>query len=277
MPFNSREFEEFSRSYEFEHITSSPHYAQSNGKVENTIKIAKNLMKKAKEAGTDFYLSLLDWRNTSSEGLGNSPAQRMFGHRTRTLLPTAHSLLKLKIVEGVSKKLYEGKEIQTKYYSRHTKELPTLKQGNIVRVAPKASDRRHRWFKAQVEQQVDIRSYDVRTEDGRVYRRNRRHLRNSREPFHPVLDTKETSLTTAVPNIVETQPDATPDKQVLVIPTTATTRKEPQTRPCETNIPLPTQPKQTNQTEEPGHSAIVFRTGGVIKPPKHLKDYLMAK
>lgn len=75
VPFNSREFEEFSRSYEFEHITSSPHYAQSNGKLENTIKIGKTLMKKAKEADTDFYLSLLDWRNTPSEGLGNSPAR----------------------------------------------------------------------------------------------------------------------------------------------------------------------------------------------------------
>ena len=39
-----------------------------------------------------------------------------------------------------------------------------------------------RWFKARVEQQVDVRSYEVRTEDGKIFRRNRRHLRSSKEP-----------------------------------------------------------------------------------------------
>ena len=32
------------------------------------------------------------------------------------------------------------------------------------------------WTQARVEGKVDIRSYQVRTEDGRVYRRNSRHL-----------------------------------------------------------------------------------------------------
>ena len=90
MPFNSQEFKEFAASYAFEVITSSPGYSQSNGKVENTIKTAKNIMKKAKQAGTDVYLPLLDWINTP-EGMSSSPAQRMFGRRTRTLLPTTSS------------------------------------------------------------------------------------------------------------------------------------------------------------------------------------------
>ena len=37
------------------------------------------------------------------------------------------------------------------------------------------------WTKAEVERQADIRSYEVRTEDGRVFRRNRRQLRLSKE------------------------------------------------------------------------------------------------
>ncbi|ESP01883.1 hypothetical protein LOTGIDRAFT_172349 [Lottia gigantea] len=40
-------------------------------------------------------------------------------------------------------------------------------------------------MKGQIEGQVDIRSYQVRTEDGRVYRRNRKHLRSSNETFNP--------------------------------------------------------------------------------------------
>ena len=37
------------------------------------------------------------------------------------------------------------------------------------------------WTQDRVEGKVDIRSYQVRTEEGRVYRRNRRHLRRTRE------------------------------------------------------------------------------------------------
>ena len=53
------DLKDFAREYEFEHLTSSPDYPQSNGKVENAIKTAKSLMKKARESGQDFYLSLL--------------------------------------------------------------------------------------------------------------------------------------------------------------------------------------------------------------------------
>ena len=95
MPFSSQEFREFAASNKCEVITSSPGYPQSNGMVENDIKTAKSIMmKKAKQAGTDIYFSLLDWRNTPSEGISSSPAQKMFGRRTRTLLPTTRYLLK---------------------------------------------------------------------------------------------------------------------------------------------------------------------------------------
>ena len=83
----------FSELYELDHITSSLAYPQSNGKAENSVKTAKRIMLKALEAGTDYYLGFLDFRNTPTEGLGTSPAQRLFGRRTKTLLPTAYSLL----------------------------------------------------------------------------------------------------------------------------------------------------------------------------------------
>ena len=87
-PYSFHEFQQFMASYDIEHVTSSPHYSQSNDKVENAIKTAKNLLKKSKAAETDYYLALLAWRNTPSEGLESSPAQKMFGCRTRTLIPT---------------------------------------------------------------------------------------------------------------------------------------------------------------------------------------------
>ena len=179
-PFNSYEFQQFASNYDMVHVTSSPHYPQSNGKVENAIKTAKSLLKKSKAARSDIYLALLEWRNTPSEGLQSSPAQRMFGRQTRTLIPTTTELLKPKIVEDVRGKLFKRKQLQAKYYNISAKELPPLNNGEVVRVKP--TDRSGRWYKARVEKQVDVRSYDVRNEDGRVFRRNRKHLRSSKVP-----------------------------------------------------------------------------------------------
>ena len=40
-PFNSKEFQEFALAYEFEHLTSSPRFPKSKGKVENANKMAQ--------------------------------------------------------------------------------------------------------------------------------------------------------------------------------------------------------------------------------------------
>ena len=122
--------------------------------------------------------------------MSSSPAQRMFGRRTRTLLPTTSYQLKPKVQEDVKKKLLKQKPKQAKYCNQNTKELPPLQTGEVVRVAPKPGNGERKWFKARVEDQVDIRSYEVGTEDSRLYRRNLRHLRQSKEPF---VQTSETS------------------------------------------------------------------------------------
>jgi len=79
---------------------------------------------------------LLAWRNTPTEGLESSPAQRMFGRRTRTLIPMTSELLKPKIVENIQGKLLKRKQIQAKHYNISAKELPPLSTGEIVRVKP---------------------------------------------------------------------------------------------------------------------------------------------
>ena len=176
--FDSREFEKFVDTWGFEHNPSSPLYAQSNGKAENAVKQAKNLMKKAAESKSDVYLALLTLRNTPTEDMKTSPAQRLFSRRTRTLVPSARSLLKPQVCENVEQKLIDKKKKQADAYNRHTKELSTLQPGQVVRV--RAGDR---WVKSKVEEQVDVRSYKIQTENGRVYRRNRRQLRPTLEQF----------------------------------------------------------------------------------------------
>ena len=89
--------------------------------------------------------------------------QRLCGRRTRTLLPTATSLLKPTTTPGVRYKLLKKKERQTYYYNRGTRELSPLRKGDAVVMLP--SPQARKWKKAQVEDQVDVRSYAVRTED----------------------------------------------------------------------------------------------------------------
>ena len=63
------------------------------------------------------------------------------------------------------------KQLQAKHCNISAKERPPpppLSKGEIVLAKP--TDRSGTWFKARVEQQVDVRSYEVSTEDGEIFR-----------------------------------------------------------------------------------------------------------
>ena len=93
-------------------------------------------MVKANADGRDVYLALLDWRNTPTEGIGSSTAQRLFGHRTRTLLPTFSQLLEPETVRGVPNKLAGRQRKQAAYYNKGARNLPWLSEGDHVYMAP---------------------------------------------------------------------------------------------------------------------------------------------
>ena len=147
------------------------------------MKTVKNFLAKAVKSEQDPYLVLLvmDWRNTPTETLNSSPVQRLFGRRTKTRLPTSNQLLKPKLLEEVSQKLKLQKAKESLYYNKGAKELEELRPGGIVRLQPSTSQtgKKKDWTQARVKGKVDIRSYQVRTEDGRVFRRNRGHLRHT--------------------------------------------------------------------------------------------------
>ena len=101
----SREFKKFTEKWELKHVTSSPHHHKSNGKAEFAVKVTKSLFKKALRDKRDPWLALLEYRNTPVETIGSSPAQRLMSPRTKTLMPTASTLLCPQVVEGVKKKI----------------------------------------------------------------------------------------------------------------------------------------------------------------------------
>ena len=91
--FYSELFRKFSKTWNFHHYLISPGNSKANGAAEAAVKTAKRLMLKCLESEQDIHLGLLNLRNTPQEGLTTSPAQRLFGRRTKTLLPTEHERL----------------------------------------------------------------------------------------------------------------------------------------------------------------------------------------
>ena len=67
-------------------------------------------------------------------------------------------------------------------------------------------------IKARVDNSVGTRSYEVVTEDGARYRRNRRHLRKTRESYNRSTLTRNLSLTERLVPHVRSQ-KASPSKQ----------------------------------------------------------------
>ena len=74
---------EFSKLYSFDHITSSPHYPQSNGLVERTVKTVKQLLRSA----PDPYLALLSYRATPIPCCHRSPGELLMRRQMRMDVP----------------------------------------------------------------------------------------------------------------------------------------------------------------------------------------------
>ena len=88
--YTSKEFQILMQSMSVNHLTSSPHYPQSNGLAEKFVGIIKNLFHKGKE-GQSPYTALMVYRNTPLNGTLQSPMQILQGRQTCTDLPLSHA------------------------------------------------------------------------------------------------------------------------------------------------------------------------------------------
>ena len=89
--YTSKEFQLLMQTMSVNHLTSSPHYYQSNGLAEKFVGIVKNLFHKAKEEGQSQYTALRVYRNTSINGILQSPMQILQGRQAHTDLPLSHA------------------------------------------------------------------------------------------------------------------------------------------------------------------------------------------
>ncbi len=170
--YASLEFAEFSSSYDFQHITSSPKYPQSNGEAERMVQTIKRMLKKPQE----MYMALLSYRSTPLPWCGLSPAELCMGRRLRTSIPqaTKQMMPEWQYLEEFREKNKEYKKTQKHNFDkRHrTRDLPEIPEGSQV------------WIKSEkqpIEGTVlssagQPRSYVVDTPTGQLHR-NRSHLK----------------------------------------------------------------------------------------------------
>ena len=188
--FSSAEFATFSKAWGLEHKTSSPHYPQSNGKAENAVKTVKRLFTKCQEVGQSEYRALLDWRNTPTEGVGTSPAQRFLGRRCKTLLPLTHSQLQPHYPTAEdAQAIQHRKWKQSQYYNRHGRDLPAISKGETVRMRLPGETK---WTPGICIGRCSPRSYRVRVGD-KEFRRNRRQLIHTQEPYPQEVSDSDTA------------------------------------------------------------------------------------
>ena len=141
--------------------------------MERNVQTVKRLFKKAQDEGKDIEMGLLELRNTPITGLDESPAQLLMSRHLRSQLPRVPAMLKPRIAEGVREKLKQRQQVQKSQYDKGTKPLSELKPGDTVRYQVNKS-----WKPAIVVSKHDSpRSYNIRTQQGTILRRNRYHLK----------------------------------------------------------------------------------------------------
>lgn len=255
--YSSAEFRQFASKWGFEHQTSSPTYAKSNGLAERYVQIAKNMLKKCKMDDSDIQLALLNQRNIPRSDKIPSSNSRLMSRVTRSPLPIAEKHLQPKVSQCVHNNLTEARDRQKLYADRQSKVAPNINVGDTIRLQHGHRD----WTAAKVvKATTHPRSFIVERPDGSQLRRNTIHIR----PTQANISSKNT---TTVPfhtnnNNVNIERESTVnrnDTRRADLPTEsehASAAAEPQ------SVILP-------ESERPivNQSAKTSRSGRIIKPP----------
>ena len=175
--YSSREFHNFLSFYQFNHVTSSPHYPQSNGFAEALVGIAKKLMDKSVKDGKPWNYGFMQYRTTPISSTLPSPLEMLSGRRPHSTLSQLPSSI--------------GKNMET---SRIHEEL-LRRQPNTFTGTPMELDPGQPVFVKEVSGNIwktttvdqpaaEPDSYWVRFPDNSILRRNRLMIKPRSQPSH---------------------------------------------------------------------------------------------
>ena len=167
------------RKHNVTHITSCPHYLQSNWLAEKYVQNVKSLFYKAKEEGKDLFKYLMVNGNTPLSNSLSSPMQILTSRSSRFSLPMLHAARKQKGLDC--------KDLRTHCKNEH---LPSheLHLNQAVMYQDLASKR---WYPATITKLCQVpRSYIITTKQGVQYRKTQAHLMS----YQPQESTSENVL-----------------------------------------------------------------------------------
>ena len=179
--FTSTVFQAFLTNWAVQHRTSSPHYAQSNGRAEAAVKFAAKLIRRCWRNGhldnDSWVRGMLQHRNTPGPD-GRSPAQILFHAPTRDALPAHRRSFAAewqRAADEIERAAAARHRHTREAYNQHARDLPAFRVGSQVALQDPATGL---WDRHGVVTDVGPhRRYFIRLPSGRVLTRNRRHLR----------------------------------------------------------------------------------------------------
>ena len=92
--YTAEVFTNLMQEYSVSHVTSSPHYPQSNGLAEKFLQIVKNLIYKANDEGTDLFYSLMIYCHSPLISYLQSPMQILQSRTARSQLLLSNAVRK---------------------------------------------------------------------------------------------------------------------------------------------------------------------------------------
>ena len=122
-------------------MTSTPHYPQSNGKAEATVKSMKKIISMCWNGqaldNNQLCRALLQYRNTPSRKDGLSPAQKLYGRPVQDTFPAhprSFSSEWQRTMEDAEQKAKSTLEKSAEFYNLHSRSLPEIRAGSNVAI-----------------------------------------------------------------------------------------------------------------------------------------------
>ena len=175
--YSLREFRNFLNFHQVDHVTSSPHYPQSNGFTEALVGIAKKLMDKSSKEGKPWNFGLLQYQTTPISSTLPSPLEMLTGRKPRLNLPQVPSSIGHNMDSSRIRK-----ELLRRQPTTSTSTGATLEPGQPVFVKEVHGNV---WKTATIDQPAaEPDSYWVRYPDNSILRRTRSMIKPRSLPSH---------------------------------------------------------------------------------------------